>query len=48
MGTDFYHTLVAKVDDDDSAVIVHEKPDAYGEEESDMGNRLACGVIEPS
>ena len=35
-------------DDDGSAIIVHERPDAYGEEESDTGNRLACGVIEPS
>ena len=32
-------------DDDGSAIIVHEKPDAYGEEESDTGSRLACGVI---
>ena len=35
-------------DDDGSAIIVHERPDAYGEEESDTGARLACGVIEPS
>ena len=35
-------------DDDGSAIIVHEKPDAYGEEESDTGSRLACGVIESS
>ena len=32
-------------DDDGSAIIVHEYPDAYGEEESDTGSRLACGVI---
>ena len=32
-------------DDDGSAIIVHEKPDAYGEEESDTGSRLACGII---
>ena len=32
-------------DSDGSAIIVHEKPDAYGEEESDTGSRLACGVI---
>ena len=32
-------------DDDGSAIIVHENPDAYGEEESDTGIRLACGVI---
>ena len=35
-------------DDDGSAIIVHERPDAYGEEESNTGARLACGVIEPS
>ncbi len=33
-------------DADGSAIIVHEKPDAYGEEESDTGSRVACGVIE--
>ncbi len=33
-------------DDDGSAIIVHENPDAYGEEESDTGQRVACGVIE--
>ena len=32
-------------DSDGSAIIVHEKPDAYGEEESDTGERVACGVI---
>ena len=32
-------------DTDGSAIIVHEKPDAYGETESDTGSRLACGVI---
>ena len=32
-------------DADGSAIIVHERPDAYGEEESDTGNRVACGVI---
>ena len=35
-------------DSDGSAIIVHEKPDAYGEEESDTGERLACGVIRPN
>ena len=35
-------------DDDGSAIIVHEKPDAYGEEESDTGVRVACGVIRPT
>ena len=33
--------------DDGSAIIVHEKPGPYGEEESDTGSRLACGVIRP-
>lgn len=32
-------------DADGSAIIVHEKPDAYGVGESDTGNRIACGVI---
>jgi Cu-Zn family superoxide dismutase len=32
-------------DADGSAIIVHERPDAYGEEESDTGSRVACGVI---
>ena len=32
-------------DADGSAIIVHEKPDAYGEEESDTGRRVGCGVI---
>ena len=32
-------------DNDGSAIIVHEKPDAYGEEESDTGGRVGCGVI---
>ena len=32
-------------DADGSAIIVHEYPDAYGEEESDTGNRVACGII---
>ncbi len=32
-------------DEDGSAIIVHEEPDAYGEEESDTGVRVACGVI---
>ncbi len=35
-------------DSDGSAIIVHEKPDAYGEEESDTGERVACGVIRPN
>ena len=33
-------------DADGSAIIIHEKPDTYGEEESDTGSRLACGVIQ--
>ena len=40
--TDADHSVF---DSDGSAIIVHEKPDAYGEEESDTGNRVACGVI---
>ena len=32
-------------DDDGSAIIVHELPDPYGEEEADTGERGACGVI---
>ena len=32
-------------DTNGSAIIVHEKPDSYGEEESDTGSRVACGVI---
>ena len=35
-------------DADGSAIIVHERPDAYGEYESDTGARLACGVIRPT
>ena len=35
-------------DSDGSAIIVHEKPDAYSEEESDTGERMACGVIRPN
>ena len=30
---------------DGSAIIVHERPDSYGAEESDTGSRVACGVI---
>ena len=32
-------------DADGSAIIVHEKPDTYGEGEADTGSRIACGVI---
>ena len=35
-------------DDDGSAIIVHERPDSYGEYESDTGARVACGVINPT
>lgn len=35
-------------DADGSAIIVHEKPDSYGEQESDTGARVACGVIRPT
>ena len=34
-------------DADGSAIIVHEKPDTYGEGEADTGSRIACGVIQP-
>ena len=34
-------------DADGSAIIVHEKPDPYAEEEADTGARVACGVIRP-
>ena len=33
-------------DDDGSAIIVHAKPDSYGED-AGAGDRVACGVIEP-
>lgn len=32
-------------DADGSAIIVHERPDSYGAEESDTGDRVACGAI---
>ena len=35
-------------DADGSAVVVHERPDSYGEVESDTGERVACGVIQRS
>ena len=35
-------------DADGSAIIVHERPDSYGESEPDTGSRLACGVISPT
>ena len=34
-------------DADGSSIIVHEKPDTYGEGEHDTGMRIACGVIQP-
>ena len=34
-------------DADGAAIVVHERPDAYGEVESDTGERVACGVIQP-
>ena len=36
------------LDADGSAIIVHELPDAYGEFETDTGERIACGVIKRS
>ena len=35
-------------DADGSAIIVHERPDSYGQYESDTGARVACGVIRGS
>ncbi len=35
-------------DADGAAVVVHERPDSYGEVESDTGERVACGVIQRS
>lgn len=35
-------------DADGAAIVVHKRPDAYGEVESDTGERVACGVIQPS
>ena len=43
LDTDASHTLF---DADGSAVVIHEKPDAYEQEESDTGARIACGVIQ--
>ena len=43
LDTDASHTLF---DGDGSAIVIHEKPDAYEEEESDTGARIACGVIQ--
>ena len=33
-------------DSDGSAIIIHEKPDAYGEDVGSAGARIACGVIQ--
>lgn len=33
-------------DADNSAIVVHEKPDAYGEDAGSAGARIACGVIQ--
>ena len=33
-------------DADGSAIVIYEKPDAYEEEESEAGERIACGVIQ--
>ena len=33
-------------DSDGSAIIVHEKPDAYGEDVGSAGSRIACGIIQ--
>ena len=45
LDADAAHTVF---DADGSAVVIHEKPDAYEEEESDTGERVACGVIQRS
>ena len=42
LDTELRHSLF---DADGSAIIVHERPDSYGAEESDTGDRVACGVI---
>lgn len=39
---DASHTVF---DANGSAIVIHEKPDAYEEEESDTGQRIACGII---
>ena len=33
------------LDEDGSAIVIHEKPDAYGEDVGSAGGRIACGVI---
>ena len=43
LGADAIHTVF---DVDGSAIVIHEKPDAYEQEESDTGERVACGVIQ--
>lgn len=35
-------------DADGSSIVIYEKPDAYEEEESEAGERVACGVIQRS
>ena len=35
-------------DADGSAIVIYEKPDAYEDEESEAGERIACGVIQRS
>ena len=35
-------------DADGSAIVVHEKPDLYGEDAGAAGGRIACGVIQPN
>ena len=35
-------------DSDGSAIVIHEKPDAYGEDVGSAGARIACGVIQRS
>ena len=35
-------------DSDGSAIVIHERPDAYGEDVGSAGARIACGVIQRS
>lgn len=35
-------------DSDGSAIVIHEKPDAYGEDVGSAGARIACGIIKRS
>lgn len=43
LDTDMPHSVF---DNDGSAIVIYEKPDAYEEEETEAGERIACGVIQ--